>query len=221
MFKIKLIAGMQYRAAAWAGIATQVAWGFMRLMIYAAFYRSSSAEPPMEWGQLASYVWMQQSMFGLIAVWWMDNDLLTGIRDGHVAYELARPYDLFSFWFARIAGARVSNAALRFLPILVIAFLLPAKYRMSLPPDFAAFALFALSLSLALMLTVAVSMFVYILTFVTLTPAGSNLIVNVGAEFLSGAIVPVPLFPLWLQRVAVSCRSGTRRTCRSGCTAGI
>ena len=38
---------LQYRAAAMAGAATQLFWGFIRIMILLAFYRSSSAEPPM------------------------------------------------------------------------------------------------------------------------------------------------------------------------------
>ncbi|MDR0446778.1 MAG: ABC-2 family transporter protein [Oscillospiraceae bacterium] len=202
MFKLKLVEGMQYRAAAWAGVTTQFFWGFMRLMILAAFYRSSSSEPPMEWGQLTAYIWLQQSMLALTMLWRTDNELLTGIRDGHVAYELCRPYDLYSFWFARSVGSRLANAALRFLPILVVAFLLPGQYRMTLPPNLTAFALFILSLALALLLVGAVSMFIYALTFITLTPAGSTLIVTMLSDFLSGMVIPVAMLPLWLRRVS-------------------
>ena len=39
-FRIRFIAGLQYRAAAWAGIATQFAWGGMTILMFWAFYQS-------------------------------------------------------------------------------------------------------------------------------------------------------------------------------------
>jgi len=201
MFKMKFISGLQYRAAAWAGVATQFFWGLMYIMIYRAFYRSNSAVPPMEWSQLVAYLWLQQSLLAIWQLWGQDDALLTDIRDGHIAYELCRPYDLYSFWYVRLIGTRLAGVSLRFAPILVIAFLLPKAYRMTPPPSFGAFALFAVTLVLALMLVVTISMFIYILTFITLTPAGAKLIVGVAADFLAGHIIPVPLMPDWLQRV--------------------
>ena len=40
-FKIRFINGLQYRAAAYAGIATQLAWGFMYIMMYHTFYKTN------------------------------------------------------------------------------------------------------------------------------------------------------------------------------------
>ena len=37
VFKLRLINGLQYRAAAFAGVATQFFWGIMHIMIYEAF----------------------------------------------------------------------------------------------------------------------------------------------------------------------------------------
>jgi ABC-2 type transport system permease protein len=192
---------MQYRAAAWAGVATQFFWGFMYIMIYRAFYASSFAAPPMEWGQLVSYMWLQQSFLMLIMLWRQDGDLLSGITNGNVAYELCRPYDLFSFWYVRMLALRLANAALRCLPILAVAFFLPGDYRLSLPVSGAAFVMFLLSLTIALFLISAISMFIYILTFITLSSTGSRLIIGVAAEFLQGAVIPIPLMPAWLQGV--------------------
>ena len=38
LFKIKFISGLQYRAAAWAGILTQFTWGFLEILMFKAFY---------------------------------------------------------------------------------------------------------------------------------------------------------------------------------------
>lgn len=46
-FKIRFIYGLQYRAAALAGIVTQFAWGFMYIMIYETFYQTNPKAAPM------------------------------------------------------------------------------------------------------------------------------------------------------------------------------
>jgi ABC-2 type transport system permease protein len=200
LFRMRLISGMQYRAAAWAGVATQFFWGFMLLMIYRAFYRSGGEALPMAWEQLCAYVWLHQAFLAILALWIQDDELLSGIRDGLVAYELCRPVDLYSFWFARLTATRLSKAALRCVPVIVFALLIPPPYRLILPPDAGALVLFLISMSLALALVIAVSMFVYILTFITLTPQGSRLIVALFGDFFAGGIVPIPMMPDWMQR---------------------
>ena len=136
MFRMKLLAGMQYRAAAWAGIATQFFWGFMLIMIYEAFYRSSDAVPPMTLEQTCRYIWLQQAFLHLTRMWAKDAEVLELIRTGGVAYELCRPVDLYGLWYARFLGQRLSGAALRCLPVLLVSCFLPAPYRMTLPPSF-------------------------------------------------------------------------------------
>ena len=37
-FKMRFIAGLQYRVAALAGMSTQIVWGFMEVLLYRAFY---------------------------------------------------------------------------------------------------------------------------------------------------------------------------------------
>ena len=201
ILKMKLIAGLQYRAAAWAGVCTQFFWGFMYVMIYMAFYESSTEPPPMTMPQLATYIWMQQAFMVIIMLWVQDNELLQDIASGAVAYELCRPYDTYTFWFVRLIALRVSGAAMRCLPILLAAFLLPAPYRFTVPPSVEAAGLFLFSFSLATVLVVAISMFIYLLTFITLSPLSSRLIVGVASEFLGGTLLPIPLMPQGLQNI--------------------
>ncbi len=201
MFRMKFIAGFQYRAAAWAGLATQFAWGFMLLMIYRAFYRSSGTAPDMTWSQLLSYVWLHQAFLAILMLWSTDGDLMSSITSGQVAYELCRPHTIYPFWYARITADRLASAVMRCLPILIVAFILPVEFRLPLPHSPLALLMFFLSLVQSLLLGSAVLMFIYVLTIVTLNPSGSRLLMVVLAEFLSGLVIPVPLMPLWLQRL--------------------
>ena len=205
MFKMRLAAGMQYQAAAWAGVATQFFWGGMQLIIFNAFYNSAGmntgADSPITFSALADFIWMRQAFLALVMLWSMDNDLLNLIASGNMAYELARPLSLYSFWFARILAFRISRTVLRCLPIFIVAFLLPGDWGFHLPSDINAFLLFVPSLVLAALLSTALSMLICVLTFASLNPQGARLAVGAASEFLMGAIIPIPFMPPLLQRI--------------------
>lgn len=202
VIKLRLMNGMQYRTAAMAGVATQFFWGFMYIMIFEAFYSQAPHNPPISLRELATYIWLQQSFLAFIALWFRDAELFNLITSGNVAYELCRPCRIYGFWFAKLLAQRLASALLRCFPILVVAFILPSPYRMTLPPDFTTLCLFLAALILGLLVLVSISMLIYISVFLTMSPMGSLLMIGVIGEFFSGMIIPVPLMPAWLQQIA-------------------
>lgn len=201
LFKMRLLKGLQYRAAAIAGVSTQFFWGFMYVMIFEAFYKSTTAAQPISFRELIQVLWLQQSFLVFIMLWFRDNELINLITNGNIAYELCRPTDLYGFWYAKLIAQRLSGALLRCFPILIVAFLLPHPYNFSLPPSFTAFILFIITLILGLILIVAISMLMYISIFYTMSGIGSLLLFGVFGEFLSGLIIPVPLMPESLKKI--------------------
>jgi ABC-2 type transport system permease protein len=199
-FKIRFIQGLQYRTAAYAGIATQFAWGFMYIMLYEAFYSSNPAMAPMEFSQLSSYLWLNQAFLALFMTWFLDNEIFELIRSGNVSYELCRPLDIYNLWFAKSCATRLSKTLLRCFPILIIAFFLPQPYKFNLPASWMATLLFFLAMFFAFIVVVAYCMLVYILTFYTISPMGVRLALVMTADFLSGGLVPLPLLPIWLTK---------------------
>lgn len=195
VFRLRLYHGLQYRAAALAGVATQFFWGFIIIMVFEAFYRHAATEPPISLPQLISYVWLQQSFLALIMLWFRDNELFKLITTGNIAYELCRPSGIYGFWYAKLLAQRLSSAILRSLPILLVAFFLPQPYRLSLPPDVSTLLLFVLTLVLGLFILVSISMLIYMSVFITMSPTGSLLMFGVLGEFLAGMVIPVPLMP--------------------------
>jgi len=202
MFRLRFIYTLQYRAAAAAGLATQFAFGYMFILAFAAFYRADPAAFPMEFSQTVSYIWVQQAFLALFMTWFWENDIAAAITEGTIAYELVRPADLYSRWFTQAAANRLARAALRCSPILIIAFVMPEPYRMSLPPDAWQFALFIISTALALGVVVAFSMLIYISMFFTLSQVGLRNLIAVFTDFMAGAIVPLPFFPAPVRAVA-------------------
>ncbi|WP_199618274.1 ABC transporter permease [Paenibacillus alkalitolerans] len=201
VMKLRFVNGLQYRAAALAGIATQLFFGFIFIMIFEAFYSQSTAQPPMSFEQLVAYVWLQQIFLAFIMLWFRDNEIFQLIISGNIAYELCRPCGIYPFWYAKLLAQRLSSAVLRCFPLIIVIFLLPEPYRMSMPPTPAAFALFVVTLFLGLLVLVAISMFIYISVFWTMSPIGSILMIGIIGEFFAGMIIPVPLMPSWLQQI--------------------
>lgn len=202
VLRLRLVNGLQYRAAAYAGIATQFFFGFIFIMVFEAFYANASMDTAqISLSEVVAYSWLKQAFLAFIALWLRDNELFQLITSGNIAYELCRPNGIYSLWYAKLLAQRLSSALLRCLPILAVAVVLPKPYRLALPPDLASFLLFVVSLLLGLLLIVSLSMLIYISVFITMSPAGSLLLFSVFGEFLAGMIIPVPLMPDWLQRI--------------------
>lgn len=47
-FRMRFLMGLQYRAAAAAGVVTQFTWGFMELLVFRAFYQADASAFPNE-----------------------------------------------------------------------------------------------------------------------------------------------------------------------------
>lgn len=200
-FRIRFIAGLQYRAAAWAGVATQFAWGGLNILMYRAFYQSGANVFPMPFESLSSYLWLQQALLSLFMAWYFDNEIFDNIVSGNIAYELCRPCDIYNMWFTKNAAVRVSRMVLRCLPILVFAAFLPKPYNISLPAGIFSFVLFLISAFLGMLVLISFSMLIHISAFYTISPVGMRILATSVTEFFAGAIIPIPFFPESFQKV--------------------
>lgn len=201
IFRLRLIASLQYRAAALAGLSTQFAWGFMQLLAFSVFYRTDPASFPMEFPQLVGYIWIQQAFLALFMIWFLENDIFEAISSGAVAYELVRPVDLYNRWFCQSLGNRIARALLRCFPVLLVAFMVPEPFRLMLPVSVLQFTLFLFSMLLCVGVVVALANLVYISTLYTLSPQGVRIITAVLADFLAGSLIPLPFFPVAFRKI--------------------
>ena len=194
-FKMRLMACLQYRAAALAGMSTQLVWGGMEVLLYRAFWLEHPERFPMGMEALSSYIWLQQAFLALFMLWDWDYDILRSVKEGTVAYELLRPTDLYGMWMAKAAGTRLARASLRMFPVLLVGSLLPAPYglRLQIPPE--TFGLFLLSMVLMVLVVCAYNLLVYGLTFYVTDPNGIMVLSVAAADLLGGAIVPLPFLP--------------------------
>ena len=201
-FRLRFAAGVQYRMAAITALTTQLVWGLMECLAYKAIAEASGNSLPMNYSAIVSYIWLKEALLALFNTWAADNDIFGMILNGDISYEMCRPLSVYSMWFSRTVGGRVSEALLRCIPVLLCAFLMPYPYKPGLPVSMEAFALFLLTAVFALGVTVAFCMLVYILCFFTLSPQGWRMVLTGAVDFLSGNIIPLPFFPQSYLKIA-------------------
>ncbi len=188
---------LQYRAAAFAGIVTQLFWGIIRMLIFIAFFHSSAAPQPMSLRTTIDYIWLSQA-FLLLIPWGHDRDLEDLIRSGQIGYELVRPVDLYWLWYCRALALRVAPLTLRALPIMLIAAIF---FGLDCPASFSATVAFVFSIIGSIFLSSALTALSSISLFWTISGQGILWIVPTLSFIFSGIIVPLPLFPDWSQKI--------------------
>ena len=193
---------LQYRAAAFAGFVTQLFWGSIRLMILAAFYAAAEGPQPMNMVEVVAYVWLGQALLGMLP-WNTDADFKEQIASGAVAYDLLRPLDLYGYWYARTLAFRTATTTLRAIPMVAFAMLLLPAFGLAewaLPaPSVTALIGFLVAILAAALLSTAITVLAHISMLWTLSGEGVDRILPSFVTVLSGMVVPLPLFPDWLQ----------------------
>ena len=201
-FRMRLLAGLQYRTAALAGMSTQLVWGTMEILPYRAFWLSDPDRFPMGMEPLPAYIWLQQAFLAFFAMLYWEMDLVEAVKNGSVAYELTRPTDLYTMWMARSLALRLSRAALRAGPILLVGALVPAPYGLRLRIAPWVFLVFLASMALMLAVVCAYTVLIYAAAFYLTDVSGVMVVSVAAADLLGGAVVPLPFLPEGLRQFA-------------------
>lgn len=187
---------LQYRAAAFAGVGTQLFFGAVMVAVLSAFYAADTrGGHPLALGDVVSYLWLAQAFFSL-QPWRADADVRALVTSGGLAYELLRPVDLYTWWFARAVALKTAPVLLRAVPLLLIAGL---WLGLKPPVSIEAGLLWLLAIAGAVALSAAFTVLINLSLLWTLSAEGVQVILPVLAMTFSGQLLPLPLFPAWLQ----------------------
>ena len=200
-FKLRFITNLQYRMEAVAGISTQIFFALIFIMVYLAFYESGG-DTPMQWQELVNYLWLHQALFALVYPFERESELLDMIKNGNLAYELIRPQDFYFKWYIKMLAKILVAVLLRFVPLIILAIVLPYPYQLSAPYSINNFIMFIVALILGLFLVTALNLLMHILTMFTLDEKGTMITYSVIAEIFMGGTIPIPFLPTWLKHIA-------------------
>ncbi|MGE5654363.1 MAG: ABC transporter permease [Bacillota bacterium] len=200
VLRVRFLLLLQYRLAALASMCAPMLFGLVIVMVFDTFYRSAAGVQPMSYAQTVTYVWLGQALL-TVQPWNGDSEIMRMIRSGNLAYELCRPLSLYSYWFARALALRTAPMTLQSLPIFAFAAILPTNYRIRGPASLAALGSSLILLAGAIMISCAITNLMNIATLFSIAGEGIIRLVPALVMLLSGSIVPIPLFPLWIQRI--------------------
>ncbi len=198
-FRARFQLMLEYRVAALAGFATQVWWGGIKIMVFAAFYGAYAAAAPMSLADAITYVWLGQALLAL-QPWSADPEIGQAVRTGGVGYDRLRPLDAYGFWYARSLGWMLARALPRaVLMVLFAGIVLPlvglGEWAWRPPSGLEAALLFLPSFILMAMLAAAVLMLANIVVAATLNERGVNSILTPVVIVFSGSMLPLNFYP--------------------------
>jgi ABC-2 type transport system permease protein len=145
--------------------------------------------------QVVSYIWLGQA-FLLLAMFGVDNEIAEMIRSGTVAYELTRPANIFWLWYSRCVAGRIAPTTMRAIPQLLLGW---AFLGLQFPASISALVMFCLALASSVALAAAISLLFTLSLLWTISGEGISRLGPAVVFLLSGIVVPLPLFPLWMQ----------------------
>jgi ABC-2 type transport system permease protein len=204
-FKASFMTLIQYRIAALSGCVTQLFFGFVKILVFQAFYASTVQAQPLSFNQMVSYIWLGQALFVIIPLQ-EDYNFTNLIRTGNIVYELIRPVNIFGFWFSKQIAQRVVPTVLRCIPLIFVTIIIfPLigfeQWALQVPPSLTALFLFFISMIFAVLLTTAFSLLLSTSLFWTISSNGITSLLPVVIWSFSGILIPISFFPVWAQPI--------------------
>ena len=197
VFRMRLKMELQYRGAMIGGIVCQMFFGIVLVALYHALYASKAQAMPIE--KVATYVWLQQAFFRMMVA--TDQDLYDKIKTGNISYDLCRPVDMYWFYYVRIAAQKLMGSLMRGVPMMIVAFLLPRGWGMTLPYSIPGLLSGILALFFGLLCMCALENITMAISMRTLDPKGIAGMLGLLMSTFSGNLLPLTLFPDSWQKV--------------------
>ncbi|MCE7000528.1 ABC-2 family transporter protein [Saccharothrix sp. S26] len=180
-----------YRRAMVAGMATNVAFGLLRLAVLMAAVGQGDIAG-YDVAAAATYVWLGQGLMAVVVLWG-DGQLAERVRSGDVVVDLYRPWHLQMALFAEDVGRAGFAVLVRFGPPVVFgALFFPFRW-----PSVGVLPVFAVSVGLALAVSFGMRFLLNATTFWLLDNRGVQALYTALTWLLCGLAVPLAFFPDW------------------------
>jgi ABC-2 type transport system permease protein len=198
LFAAAIQRGLTYRATRLLSVLTSAIVVAIQYVAWKAVFAARAEVGAFSWHEMQTYIAL---VFLINALLPADHELAlyTRIRDGMVAVDLARPLDFQWSQLASASGAAVVELAFRGAALVLAGALL---LDLSLPPSASSATLFAASLLLGFLARFLIAYMVALSCFWLLNVMGLQWMRAAITNVLSGAVVPITLFPGFLRDLA-------------------
>ncbi len=192
---------LAYRLRYYTGVLTYTIYVAGFYFLYRALFASST-----DGGNLIGGLTLDE-MITYVAISWIGRSFyfnniareLSGqIRDGEIAMQLIKPYNLQTVMMFEVVGESIFRLLLFTLPIMIVVVPL---FGIQGPPDPTLYGWSFLSFSLALVIYTQFNFLLGCVAFYTKNIQGVLRAKMVAMDFLTGVLVPFTFFPEWFQTV--------------------
>jgi ABC-2 type transport system permease protein len=189
-----------YPGATYAGLFTNVVFGFLIAYILLAVYERAETIGGYDVRDAIAYVWLSQGLLAVVGVFgpgWFE--LARRVQTGDVATDLQRPLDVQRSELVQDLGRAGYQVLWRALPQFLLGALL---FEITIPGEPARWFLVAVSAALAVVVSFGVRFLVNLTAFWLLDYRGPVLLAIAVNLLLSGAVMPLAFFPSWFDTAA-------------------
>jgi len=187
----------EFFAAIFGTLLTTVLLYFLWTAIY-----DSAVTMELSYQSLITYVVLGQAFsFGRPGQRRVINRIGNNIRCGNVALDLIRPTDYQLRHFSDTLAVYLTEMLMVSLPSYLLAVVV---FGIDPPASWAAAVGFVASLAGAFLLVFSLDFFIGLMSFWTMSVWGLTYAKLAVVDILAGTIVPLSLFPAWLERVALA-----------------
>jgi ABC-2 type transport system permease protein len=187
-----------YRGATFAGIVTNTVFGFIQAYVLLAVWASRPSIGGFDATDAVTFTFVSQGLLMVLSLFGGDREMAERIHTGEVAMDLCRPYDYQGWWAATFYGKSSFYAWARGIPPFVLAALV---FDLRLPAEAWQWPAFLVSVALAAGASFGWMFLLQLSAFWLIEIRGVNQLGTLAALFLSGASVPLVLFPAGLEGV--------------------
>lgn len=193
--------GLAYPLAALGGLVANATFGLLKVAIlFATIEAGGGAVGGYDVGAMSAYIWLSQGLLGSVNLFGR-TAVADRIKSGDIAVDFARPLDVQAASVTTEVGTRLFALLPRGVPSVLLGVLLVG---MSMPTTPLPYLLGALSVLLGIVLSCTTVYLVAVSRFWLVEGRGLEILYMVASGFLAGLFVPIPLFPGWLQAVALA-----------------
>ena len=190
---------MAYVIWFWAGLVLNVISMTILVFFWRAIYADATTISGLAEDQTIRYI-----LLAFIFMPLTSNDLVwefgTNLREGMIIHHLLRPVNFQAMHYAQALGVTATRLALQ-LPMLLVAILL---FGLKLPTDLSTWLVFLVSAVLGFTVMFFFNWFLACFTFYTTEIWGLGVLIEGMNFFLSGALVPLVMMPIWLRSIVLS-----------------
>ncbi|MBH0357138.1 ABC-2 family transporter protein [Bacillus toyonensis] len=186
-----------YRAWYWANTISSILRLFIMYFFWLSVYENKTEIAEIPFSSMITYIVLAMLLESYVTG--VGTTLATNIKEGNISIELLKPYNYLDKLVFMDLGSKFSNLFKTTIPVLFFAVIF---LDIELPQSIESFLLFLPSMLMGILIGTQLDLIIGVLAFWTINIWGLKVLREAIVKFLSGALVPLTLFPDWFQGIS-------------------